>query len=128
MSPSPQPPVTLVESRAPALLHRNRVDPDLSEDDLDRWQSDGGPIPEVFRDPDDREDAPCVPRLPPGYQAQPAWGFRDRTGRLAYEFNRVYGPPERHDDRPPTCRLDRNLSYWSVTWPTLGAAGDERAA
>ena len=73
-------------------------------------------------------DAPSLPSLPPGYIAQPAWGFRDATGRYFYEFNRVYGPPTRSDESRPTTRLDRDLSYWVVTWPTLRGAGDERPA
>jgi len=68
------------------------------------------------------------PALPSGYQAQPAWGFHDRTGRFSYEFNRVYGRPNRLDQRGPTCRLDEGLSYWGVTWPTFTQTGDERPA
>ena len=117
-----------VESGAPAALHRNRVDVVLSEDALDRWESDGGTIVAVSRAPGDREDAPCLLPLALGYHAQPAWGFRDPTGRFSYEFNRVYGPPQRHAERRPTCRLDRDLSYWGVTWSTFSAAGEERAA
>src|SRR5260370_40509974 len=49
----------------------------------------------------DLSERGCVPSLPPGYQAQPAWGFHDRTGRLSYEFSYVYGPPDRLDKRGP---------------------------
>ena len=72
-------------------------------------------------------DAPCLPSLPPGYVAQPAWGFRDATGCFFYEFNRVYGLAIRSDERRPTIRLDCDLSYWVVTWPTF-RGGDERPA
>jgi hypothetical protein len=79
-------------------------------------------------DPTERERARCLPLLPSGYEAQAAWGFRDRTGRFSYEFNRVYGPPNRLDKRGPTSRLDEDLSYWGVTWPTFSDTGDERPA
>lgn len=52
--------------------------------------------------------------LPPGYHAQPAWGFRQ--GRVFHEFNRAYGPPAQLDKRGPICQLDEDLSYWSVRW------------
>jgi len=65
--------------------------------------------------------------LPPGYEAQPAWGFRDRTGRCFYEFNRVYAPPlDPFDARGPVCPLDEDLSYWSAVWPTSGDTGAGR--
>jgi hypothetical protein len=50
-------------------------------------------------------------RLPitPGCTAQPAWGFRDPTGRVFYWFFGVYGP--KHPDQ-----LNQGLSYWAATW------------
>jgi hypothetical protein len=52
------------------------------------------------------------PDLPEGYQAQPAWGFRDPTRGITYEFHRVYSPVDRLDRRGPTSQLDQALSYW----------------
>ena len=66
--------------------------------------------------------------LPPGYQAQPFWGFDDQTGRFSYQFHRVYGPPRRHDWRGPSRRLDEHLSYWEVTWSTPSRTMDQRLA
>jgi len=54
--------------------------------------------------------------LPPGYEAQPLWGFHDDTGRFSYQFHHVYGPPRRLDWRGPLSQLDEQLSYWAVTW------------
>lgn len=65
--------------------------------------------------------------MPTGSVAQPAWGFRDRSGRFFYEFYRVYGAPDLLDEREPTCQLDEGRSYWVVTWAALEATGDERA-
>lgn len=74
------------------------------------------------------EPAPSSPRrkakedhrsLPPGYQAQPAWGFRDPTGH--YEFSRVYKPAESTpNNMMKMSQLDEELSYWSVTRPMSG--------
>jgi hypothetical protein len=61
---------------------------------------------------------PYLPSLPPGHHAQPAWAFRDETGRFFYEFNRVY--------QPAGGLLVRDLSYWSVTWSTFLDPDDER--
>jgi len=66
--------------------------------------------------------------LPSGYHAQPAWGFHDPSGRFAYELHRVYGPMTDVDARGPICRIDEGMSFWSVTWPTSAAAGDQRPA
>lgn len=58
-----------------------------------------------------------LPELPPGHEAQPAWGFRGRAGRFVYEFSRVYQRPEALvDHRGARCSLDRSSSFWSVTW------------
>jgi hypothetical protein len=57
------------------------------------------------------------PQLPTGYQSQPAWSFRDRTGRLTYKFDRVYQKAETVDDeRGPTCQIDEGRSFVGVTW------------
>ncbi len=91
----------------------------LSES-LDRWATDGGRVVEPRPELDDGEVAPQPRGLPPGYQAQPAWGFRDPTGH--YEFSRVYGPAR---SRPgglsvAVGQLDKGLSHWSVTRPEGG--------
>lgn len=33
--------------------------------------------------------------LPAGFHSQPAYEFRDPSGRYSYEFSNVYGPPQR---------------------------------
>ena len=68
------------------------------------------------------------PALPSGYEAQSVWGFHDPTGRVSYEFSRVYGPPDPLDGRGPTCHLDEDLSYWIATGPGFNQTGDEQLA
>jgi len=68
---------------------------------------------------------PCLPPLPPGYDAQEAWGFTDATGGFSYEFYRVYGPPEGAGARGPFCHLDQDRSYWVVLWRAQGEAAGE---
>jgi hypothetical protein len=63
--------------------------------------------------------------LPPGYEAQPLWGFHDDTGHFSYQFHHVYGPPHASDRRGPLRQLDEKLSYWAVTWPTAVRTIDE---
>ena len=99
-----------------------------SEAALAAWEGEGGRVGGVSRDFSQRGHAPCLPSLPPGYEAQPVWGFHDRTGRFSYEFNRVYGPPRSTGGRGPVCRLDKRLSYWSVIWSATGENGDEHPA
>lgn len=101
---------------------------EVPEDALADWEGEGGSVSAASLDPSERDHARCLPSLPFGYEAQPAWGFRDRMGRFSYEFNRVYGPPSRLDRRGPICRLDEDLSYWGVTWPTFSGTADERPA
>ena len=104
-----------------------RVQP-RNERALAAWEDEGGSVGTILRDAGERGPARCLPVLPLGYEAQPCWGFHDRTGRFSYEFNRVYEPPNRLDKRGPTCRLDEELSYWGVTWRTFGETADERPA
>jgi hypothetical protein len=52
--------------------------------------------------------------LPPGYEAQPAWGFRDSAG-VWYAFIRVYAPPAPGDRRGAVCPIDEQRSHWSAT-------------
>ena len=66
--------------------------------------------------------------LPPGYEAQPFWGFHDEVGRFSYQFHHVYGPPRRRDWRGPIRQLDEQLSYWEVTWPTAVRTVEEHLA
>ena len=95
---------------------------------LANWEGEGGSISAASCDLSERQHTRCLPSLPSDYEAQPAWEFRDQTGRFSYEFNRVYGPPNRLDKRGPTGLLDEDLSYWSVIWPTFSETGDERPA
>jgi hypothetical protein len=99
-----------------------------SESALADWENEGGSVRTAFRHRRKGDHAPCYPSLPPGYEAQPAWGFHDQTGRFSYEFNRVYGPPDWIDGRGPVCPLDEQLSYWGVIWSTLQEDGDEHPA
>jgi len=99
-----------------------------SECPLADWENEGGSVGAAPGHLGEAEHAPCHPSFPPGYEAQPAWGFHDSTGRFSYEFNRVYGPPEWVDWREPVCRLDEELSYWGVVWSTFGENGDEQPA
>jgi len=73
---------------------------------------------------DERRD-PADHVLPPGYEAQPFWGFHDQEGHLSYQFHRVYGPPHGRDRRGPVQQLDEQRSYWEVTWPTAVRTIDE---
>ncbi|MCC6751526.1 MAG: hypothetical protein IT371_27990 [Deltaproteobacteria bacterium] len=73
-----------------------------------------------------RGDARCRPTLPQGYDAQPAFGFSDATGRYSYEFNRVYGPMDSSGGRGPIARLDEDRSYWAVGWSTFEGTEEER--
>ena len=92
------------------------MDEGHARDDVASWE-DGG-----------TGESPDLPALPPGYEAQPAWGFRDLTGRFSYEFHRVYGRPDRFDRRGPMCRIDQDLSFWRTTWSTDGDPGSEHVA
>lgn len=51
--------------------------------------------------------------LPAGFHSQPAYEFRDPSGRYSYEFSNVYGPPQR-GGRGFISQLDEERSYWSV--------------
>ena len=64
----------------------------------------------------------CFPSLPPGYQDQTVWGFRNAEGRLSYEFHRVYGleKPLRHRASMVAARLDEDRCYWLVSWLRSG--------
>jgi hypothetical protein len=55
----------------------------------------------------------------PGCTAQPAWGFRDPTGRVFYWFFHVYGPKG-------AGKLNSGSSFWSATWQSTNDAGKER--
>ncbi len=52
-----------------------------------------------------------------GCMAQPAWGFRDPTGRVFYWFFSVYGPEPG--------KLNQGLSYWAATWLSSGESGTD---
>jgi hypothetical protein len=53
------------------------------------------------------------PALPPGYDSQATYEFRDPSGLFSYAFSNVYGPPK-PDRRGPVRHLDEDRSYWSV--------------
>jgi hypothetical protein len=85
----------------------NRQDDDTLAD----WEGEGGRVAAA----NVSSDTPPWPWLPSGYTAQPCLGFRGLEGRLYYEFNRVYGPPDRLDARGRICQLDEGRSYWGIT-------------
>jgi hypothetical protein len=93
---------------------------------LSEWEGEGG---SVFgaSEPSDRGEA-CSPPLPPGYDAQQAWSFRDPTGAFSYEFCRVYEPAASGGNRGPFCQLDEGRSYWVVTWLAANPAGDHQVS
>lgn len=67
-----------------------------------------------------------LPTLPAGFEAQPAWGFRDPTGKVSYEFNRVYQQREASGARGPTSVIHEDLSFWGMTWAKPGRPGDDQ--
>ncbi|MBK8011778.1 MAG: hypothetical protein IPK13_10535 [Deltaproteobacteria bacterium] len=95
---------------------------------MDRWALDDGRVADAARDSASAEVEPARPErrfLPPGYQAQPAWGFRTPAGH--YTFNRAYRPGE---PRPGSVaimvgQLDPELSYWVVISPRSSEAAGE---
>lgn len=91
---------------------------------LATWESEGG---NTGATSEANEDVRPLPPLPPGWSAQPQWGFEDASGRLVYEFHRVYRPEviERDGLRYLEGRLEPELSYWLVTWTGRSASGDE---
>jgi hypothetical protein len=101
-----------------------KVDERQNQAALASWEGEGGTGGPAA--PPYGQRATGRPALPPGYEAQPAWGFQDRTGRFSYQFNRVYGPPDPLDRRGPTRRLDEDLSFWEVTWAIDGGLDTER--
>lgn len=91
---------------------------------LATWETEGGNTGALS---DDSEDYRSLPTLPPGWSAQPQWGFEDASSRLFYEFHRVYRPEviERDRFRYLEGRLEPELSYWTVTWTGRTRSGDE---
>ncbi len=91
---------------------------------LATWETEGGSTGAMC---DANEEVRPLPPLPRGWSAQPQWGFEDASGRLFYEFHRVYRPEVVERDRAPCLegRLDPELSYWIVTWTGRSASGDE---
>jgi hypothetical protein len=84
---------------------------------LARWESEGGRDPSGWRrSPGVREVAYVqgLPRLPPGYTSQVAWGFRDPAGGLYFDFFRVYRPPQPLNGLGPIAKIDDDLSYWQA--------------
>lgn len=88
--------------------------------------ADSGPGPAPSSD--GASAPPATPSLPAGYEAQAAWNDTDPSGRFAFEFVRVYGPPDGDVLRGPVCHLDQGRSYWSVSWSVPGPRGELRHA
>ncbi len=91
---------------------------------LATWEAEGG---NTGATSEAHEDERPLPPLLPGWSAQPQWGFEDASGRLFYEFHRVYRPEviERDRSRYLEGRLEPELSYWIVTWTGRSRSGDE---
>jgi hypothetical protein len=95
-----------------------------------RWEAEGGRVLTTPPALAETTYAACLPALPSGYEAQPAWGFQDPSGRCSYAFHRVYGPQRalRGPASIKAGRLNEGRSYWVVTWPVLHDSGEERPA
>ena len=78
------------------------------------FENEGGRVSEAPA----AANSPLLP-FSPGCTAQPAWGFRDATGRVFYWFFCVYGPED-------PGRLNQGLSYWAATWLPPSESGSER--
>jgi hypothetical protein len=96
----------------------------LNVEPLAVWEAEGGNTGALSGD---HESELPLPLLPAGYCAQPQWGFEDETGRLIYEFHRVYRTEkvERARARYLEGRLEPDLCYWIVSWTGRSSNGDE---
>ena len=83
----------------------------------DVGQPDCVPRLQISRAPTERYEEAILSPLPPGYSAQPAWGYCDHSGR--YTFNRVYEAPEAVGGPGSLMvgQLDEGRSYWIMTQP-----------
>jgi len=89
---------------------------------LARWETEGGKDPSGWDQRRRFADVAYVhgrPSLPAGYTSQVAWGFRDPSSGLFYDFFRVYRPPRSLHGLGPICQLDEERSYWlTIFWPS----------
>jgi hypothetical protein len=113
-----------------SIMSNQRANAPPSGVALDRWEWEGGNIGATPAAAARAGWGECLPELPPGYAAQPIGAFHDASGRFSYEFNFVYEPVQPMLGRSSVVagRLDRERSYWLVTWPVLHASGEERPA
>lgn len=97
----------------------------LNAEPLAVWETEGGNTGAMLGENEGRLPLPALPR---GYSAQPQWGFEDETGRLIYEFHRVYRTEavERARAFYLEGRLEPELCYWLVSWTGRGPSGDEQ--
>ncbi len=100
---------------------------DLKEECVWVWETEGGNTGSGHGHSDEER---ALPVLPPGCTAQPVWGFADPSGRLYYEFYRVYRtePVYRDGKHLLEDHLDPDLCYWTVTWTGRSNNGDEYPA
>ncbi len=88
---------------------------------LARWETEGGKVPSGREQGGRSAEVGYLhgrPSLPAGYTSQVAWGHRDPSGGLFYDFFRVYRPPRPLHGLGPICQLDEDLSYWlTMFWP-----------
>ena len=107
---------------------RRSEDREAGVEAISRWECDGGRLLLPPRDPGGRGSALCLPSLPSGYHSQPAFGFRDPTGRFFYAFHFVYRPAASPGRSVAimVSELDEGMSFWAATGPTdRHGAGDE---
>ena len=104
------------------MLHEDR-----KEERVSVWEAEGG---NTGLGPGRINEERALPTLPPGCTAQQVWGFADPSGRLYYEFYRVYHPETVYRDGAHLVedRLDPDLCYWTVTWTGRSREGDEYPA
>lgn len=100
---------------------------DLKEDCLWVWEEEGGNTGSLRGH---SEEERALPALPPGCTSQPVWGFPDPSGRLYYEFHRVYRTESVYRDGKELLEhhLDPQECYWTVTWTGRSQNGDEYPA
>jgi hypothetical protein len=111
-------------------MKRKKDDGRRMETALAQWDAEGGRVLAASPALVPTTYAACLPTLPPGYEAQVAWGFQDASGRFSYAFHRVYGPARalRSNASIRAGHLDEQRSYWVATWAVPNRSGDEQPA
>ena len=99
----------------------------MEQQALGSWETEGGRVVPLLPGrtaPGEPNATRCLPTLPPGFEAQPLWGFSDESDRI-FEFHRVYRAAALVRDHNLTIggRLDQNLSYWIMSWTKVDESG-----